>query len=52
MVVGIGTIVFGVLVIGVAIAIAIFAVDWKAVQARRAERKKLDSVHRDAEQGG
>jgi hypothetical protein len=52
MIVGVGTIVFGVVLIGVAVAVAIFAVDWPALKALRAERKKLASVHRDAEQGG
>jgi len=52
MVVGTGAIVFGVLLIGVAVAIAIFGVDWQALKARRAARMALGSVHRDAEQGG
>ena len=50
--VAMGCIVFGVLLIAVGIAIAVVLVDWKAIRKARAERKKLDSVHRDAEQGG
>jgi hypothetical protein len=51
-VVGIGAIVFGLVLIGVAVAIAVFLVDWQAIKERCAERKKLQGVHRGAEQGG
>jgi hypothetical protein len=50
--VAIGLVVFGVLLIASAIAIAVTLVDWKAIKERRAQRMKLRDTHADAEQGG
>ena len=48
----IGCIVLGSMMIGVALYIAMFFVDWAAIKARRANRAKLAGTPRDAEQGG